>query len=177
MRVRLTEAKISSRYQDTLELLYWRAGSPASVELVNKAMEKLVAPPVVNAFTRLDQDIFDDDPALTPQDKAFGAVIDAQIVQTQQSLEPGSGGLPFGVGDSILIRTVTMIQVGKVRTIENDFLVLDDASWVADTGRFSGALTDGTLNEVEKCPGWVLVGRGSIVDVFPWSHPLPKETK
>lgn len=85
--------------------------------------------------------------------------------------------LPFKVEDAILIRTVTMIQVGRVRTIGRDFITLDEASWVADTARFSETLSKGTLNEVECCPSWVVVGRGAIVDIFPWTHALPKDTK
>ena len=85
--------------------------------------------------------------------------------------------LPFGIGDAILIRTVTMIQLGRVKAIGRDFLTLEDGGWVADTGRFSTMLETGALNEFERCPGaWFLVGRGAIVDVFPWSHPLPKAT-
>ena len=34
-------------------------------------------------------------------------------------------GLPFGVGDKVLIRTVTMIQIGRVAGAGPDFLVLD----------------------------------------------------
>lgn len=85
--------------------------------------------------------------------------------------------LPFKVGDAILIRTVTMIQLGRVRSIGRDFFVLEDAGWVADTGRFSTMLETGTLNEYERAPSWVLVGRGAIVDVFPWKHTLPEKTK
>ena len=85
--------------------------------------------------------------------------------------------LPFAVGDAILIRTVTMIQVGKVRAIGRDFFTLEDGGWVADTGRFSEMLEKGTINEFERAPDWFLVGRGAIVDVYPWKHPLPKATK
>lgn len=86
-------------------------------------------------------------------------------------------GLPFDVGDAVLIRTVTMIQLGRVTKIGADFFVLEDASWVSETDRFSDTLAKGTLREVERCPSWVLVGRGAIVDVFPWNHPLPRATK
>lgn len=89
----------------------------------------------------------------------------------------GPGGLPFDVGDAILIRTVTMIQVGRVTKIGADFFVLEDASWVANTARFSETLAMGVLDEVERCPSWVLVGRGAVVDVFPWAHALPEKTK
>lgn len=85
--------------------------------------------------------------------------------------------LPFRCGDAILIRTVTMIQLGRVRSIGRDFIVLDDGGWVADTGRFSEMLSKGTLGEFERAPGWIMVGRGAIVDVYPWTHDLPQITK
>jgi hypothetical protein len=85
--------------------------------------------------------------------------------------------LPFKEGDAILLRTVTMIDLGRVRTIGPDYIVLDEAGWVADTGRFSRMLETGELNEFEKAPSWLLVGRGAICDVFPWPHALPKATK
>ena len=85
--------------------------------------------------------------------------------------------LPFGPGDSILIRTVTMIQLGRVRSIGRDFIVLEEGGWVADTARFSETLATGKLNEYERAPSWILVGRGAIVDIYPWTHPIPAETK
>jgi len=86
-------------------------------------------------------------------------------------------GFPFSIGDSVLIRTVTMYQVGRVVSIGVDSIVLDEASWLADVGRLSEALANGSLREVEKVPSWVVVGRGAIVDMFPWNHPLPTATK
>jgi len=86
-------------------------------------------------------------------------------------------GFPFGVGDAILIRTVTMYQVGRVVNIGPDSITLAEASWLADIGRLSTALATGVLSEVEKVPAWVVVGRGAIVDIFPWPHPLPQATK
>ena len=58
-----------------------------------------------------------------------------------------------------------------------NFLVLEDGGWVADVGRLSDALTKGTLSEFERAPSWFLVGRGAIVDVYPWAHEVPKATK
>ena len=88
-------------------------------------------------------------------------------------------GYPFGVGDKILIRTVTMYQLGRVVHIGPDSITLADASWISDVGRFGKALKEGcdVLNEVEKGPSWVCVGRGAIVDVYPWAHDLPTESK
>lgn len=77
---------------------------------------------------------------------------------------------PYVVGKAYLIRTVTMIQIGRLKWIGPKELVLEDASWVADTGRFHDALSNGTLNEIEPFTGDVIIGRGSIVDVCEWKH-------
>jgi hypothetical protein len=101
--------------------------------------------------------------------------IRALLGKLQPKSEPSM--LPFKVGDCILIRTVTMIQLGRVRTVAPTFLVLDDGGWVADTARFSETLRDGKLNEYEKSTQWIYVSLGSVVDIYPWTHDLPKETK
>jgi hypothetical protein len=84
--------------------------------------------------------------------------------------------LPFGEGDSILIRTVTHYHVGRVTALSDGEIVLADASWIADTERFGDTLTKGDLRESERCPSWVVVMRSAIVDVFPWDHPLPDKS-
>lgn len=84
---------------------------------------------------------------------------------------------PFKIGENYLIRTVTVYVVGRVREVVGDFIVLDDASWIGDTGRFSEALSQGTFNEIERVPDGQIVGLGAIADAQPWRHTLPKETK
>lgn len=103
--------------------------------------------------------------------------IAALVGAASKSPEAEAADIPFHAGESILIRTVTMTLLGRVRTIGADFIVLDDGGWVADTGRFSEALLRGDVGEYEKAPSWIVVGRGSIVDIYPWSHELPRETK
>lgn len=84
----------------------------------------------------------------------------------------------FAVGDAVLIRTVTMIQTGRIVAAGTDWIELSDAAWIADTGRFSEALKSGTLNEVEPySKGRCVVGRGAIVDVADWTHDLPRAVK
>ena len=80
------------------------------------------------------------------------------------------------IGKSWFIRTVTYHLVGKCTGRVGPFLTLKDASWVADSGRFSDCIKKGTLNEVEPV-GDALVSVASITDMFPWKHPLPKEQK
>jgi len=83
----------------------------------------------------------------------------------------------YQIGKCYLIRTVTMTELGRlVRVTDTDF-VLEDASWVADTGRFAAALKDGTLSEIEPFPNEAIVSRGAIVDGAEWVHPLPRQAK
>lgn len=82
----------------------------------------------------------------------------------------------FNVGDKVFIRTVTFHHVGQVVGVEDGFVKLEDAAWVADSGRFSVAITDGTLREVEFV-GEAYVNVSTIVDAFPWVHDLPTESK
>ena len=83
---------------------------------------------------------------------------------------------PFGPGDAVLIRTVTMIDVGRVVAVGPDWIKLEDGGWVASTKRFSETLKTGALDEFERAPFWFVVGRGAICDAFPWPHPLPQVT-
>jgi hypothetical protein len=87
--------------------------------------------------------------------------------------------LPFKEGDAVIFRTVTMIVIGRVITIADEFVVLEDGGWVAETARFSETLKYGLLKEFEKAPKWVLVSRGSWVDVYPWPEgvELPTESQ
>jgi len=81
------------------------------------------------------------------------------------------------VGQPYLIRTVTMAYTGRVVAVTDSDIVLEDAAWIADTGRYHEALTKGSLNEVEPYPDRVLVSRGGLIDMAPWSHNLPREAK
>lgn len=83
----------------------------------------------------------------------------------------------FQVGSKVFIRTVTYHHVGEVVGVEDGWLVLDNASWVADSGRFGAALAgEKPLSEVEYV-GECSVNVSTIVDVFPWLHDLPAESK
>jgi len=81
------------------------------------------------------------------------------------------------IGKNYLIRTVTMIQIGRLLKVTDKELLLKDACWVADTGRFNKALSNGTLNEVEMFNMPIIVGRGAIIDATEWIHELPKISK
>lgn len=80
------------------------------------------------------------------------------------------------IGHAWFFRTVTYFLVGKVTKRIGQFLLLEEASWVADTGRFNEAIKNGTLSEVEPV-GPVMVNLSSIVDAYPWAHKLPTDVK
>lgn len=72
---------------------------------------------------------------------------------------------PFKIGKCYLIRTVTMIQTGRLIAVYPQEIVLEEAAWIADTGLFSESLKSLDFEEVEPFPdGPVIVGRGSIID-------------
>jgi len=81
------------------------------------------------------------------------------------------------VGEQYFIRTVTMALTGRLTGVNAQELVMDDAAWIADTGRFSDFLKSGSASEVEPFPNAVIVGRGSIVDTCVYQHELPREKK
>lgn len=98
-----------------------------------------------------------------------------KLVDTECDPEQESEG-PFEIGKAYLIRTVTYHQVGILKDIQGDFLIFKDASWVADSGRFSDCLSKGSFTEVEYV-GPMLINKTAIVDAFPWENKVPKETK
>jgi hypothetical protein len=78
---------------------------------------------------------------------------------------PKSQDHPWMIGKAYLIRTVTMIQTGRLVAVTPQELVLEDAAWIADTGRFANVLKTGKFNEVEPFPdGPVIIGRGAVID-------------
>ena len=85
---------------------------------------------------------------------------------------------PFKIGQAYLIRTVTMTWLGRVVNIVGDFLVLQEAAWIADTGRFHLASTPEALEEVEPAPGQpVFVYLGAVVDACPWNASMATKPK
>ena len=81
------------------------------------------------------------------------------------------------IGKNYLIRTVTMIDTGRLVAVTEHELVLEDAAWIADTGRFADALKKSVFNEVEPFPdGRIIVGRGAVIDDVVIGK-LPREQK
>ena len=81
------------------------------------------------------------------------------------------------VGEQYLIRTVTMTQTGRLVYIDDKELLLEDAAWIADTGRFADAIKTGNFNEVEPFESGVIINRSAIVDATLFKNSLPRSQK
>lgn len=81
------------------------------------------------------------------------------------------------LGESIIVRTVTHYYTGRLAGYDEHWLILDDAAWIADTGRWSTALATGKLNEIEPYPNKTFVATGAVVDLSAWAHDLPRTVK
>lgn len=83
----------------------------------------------------------------------------------------------FEIGKAYFIRTATYACTGLLVAIYKEELVLKDAAWIADTGRFHDALKNGVFAEIEPFVNPIIVSRGGIIDATEWQHPLPREQK
>lgn len=84
---------------------------------------------------------------------------------------------PYNIGQNVFIRTVTHFFTGKLIEVYENELVLENASWIAETDRFYNTLKDGINKEIEPIPGRAIIGRNAIIDCLEWHHPLPTEQK
>ena len=83
--------------------------------------------------------------------------------------QEGNENYPYEIGQNYFIRTVTHYFIGILLWVGDKEILLENVSWIADTGRFSNALKEGKLNEIEPYPeGHVIIGRGAIIDASPW---------
>jgi hypothetical protein len=88
-----------------------------------------------------------------------------------------SGNVPFEVGKKYFFRTVTYFMTGEVADIKGNFLVIKKAAWIADTGRFSTALSTGEFEEVEPVAVTAYLNTNTVVDAFDWPFDLPNKLK
>jgi hypothetical protein len=70
------------------------------------------------------------------------------------------------VGKNYFIRTVTHHYTGKCVGFNATEIILENAAWIADDGRFAQAVASCEFSEVEPFPAGkrVLIGRAVILD-------------
>jgi hypothetical protein len=78
------------------------------------------------------------------------------------------------VGEKYFFRTVTYHLTGRVKKVIGSILELENAAWIADTGRFMNCIKNGELKEVEPV-GRAYININSTTDFFPWKHRLPEK--
>ena len=78
------------------------------------------------------------------------------------------------IGKTYFVRTVTMHIVGKLTSINDSEFMFSPACWVADSGRFHKALSEGILKEYEPFVNPAIVGRGGLIDATEWTHKIPR---
>jgi hypothetical protein len=105
---------------------------------------------------------------ITMSDETY-ALIKSQLKETEDF---DISGLQDFVGKSFFFRTVTYHLTGRVKKIIGMMLILEDAAWIADSGRFEQAIKEGKLSEVEPV-GDAILNLSTVVDMFPWKHALP----
>lgn len=104
-------------------------------------------------------------------------VLEAKVKSKKSNLKYEKLEVPFQIGSAYFIRTVTYFATGRVKSIIGQFLVLEEAAWIADTGRFSDAMAKGIMSEVEPVTVDMFVNINSITDAFPFGFKLPREQK
>ena len=102
-----------------------------------------------------------------------------EIKHIQSLLGSKEGSHPYKIGRNYFIRTVTHHLTGELTKVTAKELVLINAAWIADDGRFHEALKTGVLKEVEPFPPNldVIVGRGALIDAVEWTFALPRDAK
>lgn len=98
----------------------------------------------------------------------------ANVVQSVLVSNKGTTPKGFIIGEKVLIRTLTYFSTGRVVGETGNFVILEDAAFVADTGNLTAAINEGTLSEFCSFNGPLRVNMNNIVDVFHWGHDLPR---
>ena len=68
------------------------------------------------------------------------------------------------VGSSYIVRTVTMIYVGKLKALNATELLLKDCAWIPETSRWNEFVNGKDPNEMEPYKNDVIISRGALLD-------------
>lgn len=117
-----------------------------------------------------------------PSKKAIAEILVDSLqegIKTFVESDSPSLPFPFEVGKAYFFRTVTYHVLGRVKKIVGKFLVLEKASWIADSGRFHQFITKGEISsnaEIEPA-GAMIVNTDTITDAEPWDYTIPEIQK
>jgi hypothetical protein len=81
------------------------------------------------------------------------------------------------LGKKVYVQTVTYHYTGQVvELVGDESAILEDAAWIADTGRFAQAMETGEYDEIEPIPLPIQLNYGSVV-MITTSVTLPRKQK
>lgn len=90
----------------------------------------------------------------------------------QKNIEPSSF---YEVGEDYVLRTVTMIYLGKLKTETEDAIILEDCAWIPDTSRWSEFLQGKSPKEMEPYQEDVIVYKGALLDATKMKQKIKRE--
>jgi len=94
---------------------------------------------------------------------------------TKTHKEENTSLLPFQIGKIYIIRTVSFANVGKLKDIVGNWLVMSAATWIADTGSWSECLHNAnSFKKTEPFEDDVYINIDAIVDATPYNQKLPE---
>ena len=75
------------------------------------------------------------------------------------------------IGGIVFIRTVTHYYTGRVKNITGNFIHLEEAAWIGDTGRFAQFMQGNPTEELETEPmGEIFVNLDTVIDISPYNQ-------
>ena len=86
---------------------------------------------------------------------------------TEKKEKSGLAGF-FKKGEQYFVQTATHYYAGTLADVNDNALLLTDAAWVADTGRFNQFMGGAKPFELEPCgPAPVLISLGAVIAILP----------
>jgi len=81
----------------------------------------------------------------------------------------------YQIGEDYVLRTVTMIYLGKMKQETEDALILEDCAWIPETSRWSDFLQGKKPNEMEPYSEDVIVYKGALLDATVMKKKIKRE--
>lgn len=78
----------------------------------------------------------------------------------------------YQVGKVYVLRSVTMIYLGRLKEETSDALILEDAAWIPETSRWNEFLKGKSPNEMEPYADNVIVYKGGLIDATVMSQKM-----
>lgn len=102
-----------------------------------------------------------------------------EMISLTTSKPAGMKPHPWEIGKNYFLRTVTHHFTGHLVEVYDAEIVLTQAAWIADDGRFTAAVGKGEFSEVEVFPKdkKVIISRASLIDAVTIDFPLPGSQK